>query len=956
MAKARPRRINRLRRCAAALAPPLLLMSAAPPAYGDKAQDLLGVADLDPVLCEVIDDAYADGSGSLPALVRKVASGQMHPGAAAQAVVSDAQSRVMQTMKRLGLGMEALRLQAAWQAFAQAKLHAKASQHLHLPKPPGATGNIDLPALHHKATGADAPDIDKKLKQLDRQLAHSISPHPRGPALNESEARAAHVRDIHARAADVTASAARPDSHKPALSALRRHGDGDGQRQGPSVTQPDATRPGKLHPALDKTLGAVDSLAKQPGAAAHVHVSVPSLSTAQTGMKAPSADDITAKLRAGLNDPAAALSDVPGGLSGLSDLPDRPGIGPKVDAASAAGLNPNAGSDINAKLHALANPDDLSKRAGAGVDVDAIRRKAQQGVDVAALRKKAEGAVDVSAIRRKSSTKLDVKLDEARDKIKAAMKTAFGKANGFMQKKVDEKQNDYNNKKAAYNAIQVPPIRKHRICAKHVVGICVKHTHVPTQSSVEAHNRGLAKKKIAKGNMDAAKKELEKYQKGKQHLLQTETDTYGQLDTVFASANTSTTLTTQVDASLADTATAQKPDKKQKRVPGQGHDHDVIVIAEDIGETIISAGTITAAIGVDANATTHIGAIGDLRDTRIGGDLRERIVAPGVISAALGYNTRSDVRLGDTDGMIGGRVERHINAAGVLSAAIGADSAASVMIGNIDGRVDTSARQDATVVGALAAAIGADTQAHIRMANLGAQARAGSLDQRLVQATPAIAAAIGHDAEALISAGQINGDVRGHLRQHITLGSVIAAAVGNRTETKIRIGDVNHDVQGDLRQTITAGDITNIAIGSGTKANTDIGVIDAPVTGDVDMHIATGVITTATVGIGTGAETVVGSVRAPVSGDLDVDISVGDITTFSLGIGIGGDADIRARTYVGSVFQPVSGSRSINVHTGSIVSLGFGLDLDLGPFGELRIVESECNGGSVRLGNIGNPC
>ncbi len=930
-------------------------------ASADEAERLLGVTDIDPVVREVIDDAFADGSGSLPGLIKKVSSGQMHPGAAAEEIIGGAEGEMMHILKRLGLGAEALRMNTSWQAFAKARFEAKTSQNIKLPKLPKGLKAPSLPALHHHARKDDAPaDIDKKLRQLDRQLAHTIETKPKVSHIKENLERESHVRDIHARAKTPDIQTPRPSIDRSLANGLAN-----------------VARPGAIHPSVDTKLAKIDSIkpdVTRPSIDSSISKPAVNVGDIKTRLKniGASVDPSTTvdKVKPSVN--IADITQQVGDVARPDDIPQPGNISQQVNAAT-AGIDPSVNpalaqlNDLSNRVTAQVNPNvnpevdprtkigDLRQRVEQSVDVDAIRQRVSAAVDPDALKKKIEGKVDVSSIRRKSTANIDVNLDKAKDRIKAAMKTVFGTVNGFMQKQVDQKQTDYNTAKANYNAIYVPPIRKHRVCVKHIV-ICVKHANVPIQSSVEAHNKALAKKKVAEGQMDGAYKELQKYQKGQDYVLQKETDTYGQLDTVFASANTSSDVAVQVSSDPAETATAEAPGKQKKRVPGGSHDHDVVVIADNITENIVSVGTITAAIGSDSVATTDIGAIGDISDTRVLGDIRQTIIAPGVISASLGYNTSADVRIGNIDGTVNGRLDRDVNAVGVLAAAIGGDSDASVELANINGIVNGSAQQDVTVVGALAASIGADTSARVHMANLGQGIRVGSLDQRIIQATPAIAAAIGYDADAWITAGQVNADVTGNVKQHINIGSVIAAAIGSRTETKIRIGEVNEKVTGDVTQNINAGSITNIAIGAGTKANTDVGVIDAPVTGDVTQNINTGVITTATVGVGTGAETVVGAIRAPVNGDVNQNISVGDITTFSIGLGIGGDADIRARSYVGSVFQPVNGPVNIKVNTGGIVSLGFGLDIDLGPFGELRIVESGCEGGSVRLGNIGNPC
>lgn len=930
-------------------------------ASADEAEQLLGVPNIHPVVRQVIDDAFDDGSSSLANLNHKVAAGDMHPAAAAEEIISSSEGGVMQILKHLGMSAEALRLNSSWQAFDKARLQAKTSQNIHLPKPPKSIQAPALPEQSHAKTTEDSPNIDKKLKQLDRQLAHTIETKPAISHLENNPQREEHVRDVNAKANAPTIHAKKPSVSQPELDNIPTH------IGSPSLSAIASKTPnaGTIHPFVDSTLANISAKSARPNTdmgdisakVSHMDTNISPAVNAAIGNLNPNTNsgDLSQKL--------ASISVDTGDVSpNIGDVSQQvqnavSGVDPSANPALQQ-LN-NVENQINTAINPSFNPQskigDLQQHIAAKINTNDISQKVRAAVDPDKLKKQIEGDIDVSSIRRKSTSSVDVKLDGARDKIKDAMKTAFGTVNSFMQQRVDEKQTAYNQAKSAYDAINVPPIRKHKVCVKHVV-VCVSHARVPIPSSVEEHNNALAKQKIAQGNMDAANKELQKYQQGQQQVIQKETDTYSQLDTVFASANTSTSVTTEIDATSEDTATAQDPDSQKKRVPGNNKDDSIVVIADNITENIISIGTITAAIGSDSAATTNIGAIGDISDTRISGDLKQTIIAPGVISAALGYETTADVRIGNTDGTINGRVNRNIKTVGVLAAAIGAQSNAGVSIANIDGTVNGSATQNATIVGALAAAIGGDTSAHIYMGNVASDVKVGTLNQNITQITPAIAAAIGYDSTALITAGQINADITGHATQNITLGSVVAAAIGSHTETKIRIGEVNQKITGDLDQTIHSGAITNIAIGANTSANTDIGVIDAPVTGDVKQNIYTGVITTATVGVGTGAETVVGSIRAPVNGDITQNISVGDITTFSIGLGIGGNADIRARSYVGSVFQPVNGPVNINVSTGSIVSLGFGLDIDLGPLGELRIVESGCEGGSVRLGNIGNPC
>lgn len=910
-------------------------------AWADKAETLLGVHDIDPVVREVIDEAFADGRAAIALLARQVASGEMHPGEAADTTITAAQGSVMETMKRMGLGVEVLRINMAWEAFAKARFEARTSQNIRLPKPPKGSGGFQLPPMsHHASADAEASDIDATMKQLDRQLAHIHENHPRGPKISDDDGHKEHVRKVHASAKVDTGI----HTHTlPERSEVTPHVDVNRPDIGDISAKPH--QPGSMHPGISPNIQRADGGISEPnvnngvntdrlsiadiGANANAGTSGVDVSQQISGVN-PSLDDLGQHVQDDVGDPSAnpALA--------VRDPFTNPSLDPGVEVQQKI-------NEIQQTVSQKINPKDITE-------------KMQQAVNIDAIKKKAMISVDVDAIRRKSSTALNVKLDDARDKIKAAMGTAFSTVNGFMQKQVDAKQTEYNQKKAAYNAISVPPIRKKRICAKHVAGICVKHTHVPIASSVEAHNKAQAQKDTAKGLMDGAYKELQKYQQGQQTLFTTETNTYSNLDTVFASANTSATVTTDIDSSdAADTATAEDPNSSKRKVPGRGKDDYVVELDSGVNETIISVGSITAALGSDSDASMNIGNIGDSENTTVVGQVTQEVVVPGVISAALGYETYADVRVANVDGYVGGRLDHNVNAGGILAAAIGGESDATVHIANVSGRVTNSARQDAAVVGALAASIGGDTSAEIRMANLNEGVTVGTLDQRIIQATPAIAAAIGYDSDALISVGTIDADVTGNLTQHITLGSVIAAAIGANTTTNIRVGDVNQKITGDLNQTISVGDITNIAVGAGTTANTDVGVIDAPVTGDVDMNITTGVITTATVGVNTRAQTVVGSVRAPVYGNLDVDIGVGDITTFSIGIGTG-SKHITANTFVGSVFQPVHGSRSISVHTGGITALGFGLDIDLGPLGTLDLSVSGCDAGAyVNIGNIGKP-
>lgn len=904
-------------------------------AFADKAEQLLGVHDLDPMVREVIDEAYADGEAAIALLLKQVGDGEMHPGDAAEQMVTAAQGGVMETLSHLGLKVEALRLQSAWAAFAKAQFEAKTSQNIKLPKvAAAASADADLPEGSDHADDTSGPDIDKTLKKLDRQLAHSVESHVKTPSVSENPDRHDHVQKVRA-SVDTGDVQARADTKRPDIDSVRERINTDA---GDISANAGASVPGDLHPGAKANAPSIADISTASASAGNL----PELSKSSLSVTDPSAD-------------APSLSDISGDVSGATAGIDNVGQNVSADVGDIS-ENP-AISGISEKVDGVtANTglDNLQQTVQEKISTPDITQKVSEAVDAKALREKVMSSVGVDAIKSKSSAVLDVKLDAARDRIKAAMGTAFGTVNSFMQKQVDTKQADFNQKQAAYNAISVPPIRNDRICAKHIIGICVKHAEVPNADSVREHNEAQSKKDTAKGLMDGASKELQKYQQGQQTLLNTETDTYSNLDSAFTGANTSATVTTSIDSTASDD-TPEDPKSDKRKVPGEGKDTHVVELDNGVIDNIEVAGSITAALGDEATATTFVGDIGDTADTRVGGQVDELIIAPGIISASLGYNTASDVRIADIDGTVGGKLNRQVNTVGVLSAAIGGDSYSTVSIANIDGHVTNSARQDATVVGALAAAVGGNTSATVRMANLGEGVTVGSLDQRIIQATPAIAAAIGYDSDALISVGQIDADVTGDLKQHITLGSVIAAAVGADTQTNIRIGDVTHKVTGDLTQTITIGDVTNIAIGANTQANTDVGVIAAPVTGDVNMNINTGVITTATVGVGTRAQSIIGSVYAPVNGDLDVDIGVGDTTTFSIGIGTG-SKHITANTFIGSVFTPVNGSRRISVHTGAVTALGFGLDIDLGPLGELDISISGCDSGSlVNIGNIGSP-
>jgi hypothetical protein len=1057
-------------------------------AHADEAEKLLGVHNLDPVVREVIDEAYADGNASLATLIRKVSKGEMHPGAAAQQLVSSAEAGAMKVLGDLGLDAQAAGLTKGWQAFSKAKIAAKTSESIKLPNIPKGAASTALPALHHAKASADSPNVDKRLKQLDRQLSHAIEGRPKTSRIEEHPKREAHVRDVAAsasapdaalarstvkrpnindarpllRQSNVNATeppasssairAARPDVNLPNGSAGRARANGasmgsirpaftanasapgvsegsiaghlrgadiDTQgadrtaRMGDVPSEADANSPsfGRLSEHILSKLaepstafasgrtGASTGTSARTGNASSPASALPRVgpkvgavpaSTAFSSNRidggAPSLGNLSQpSLSAGRGLPggpdfASGIDSAPPAIGGLSPharqtlagLSDNPSLGAKTDQGAPSFGSPSEQSLANPEglpdapnfnplngLDSQESPEsesgDVQQNITQKANVDGMADKVRQSVNLDGLSNKIQGRLNLPAIDKEVTTAVALNLNDARDKVKAAVGGAFLQVNAFMQQQVDEKKAAADQDATTANSIVVPPITTHRSCVKRFAGVCVRHADIPNANSVALHNTALAQQATADSNASASQTEYQKYLEGQTKLIGTEADTFSNLDSVFASANSSTVVATQISSDPSSTATAEAPADQKSRNARSQSDTELIVIADDITETIVTVGTITAAIGDNAFATTEIGDIGDVRDTRIGGDVNQRIVAPGVISAAIGYDSVADVRIGNTDGTIGTRVDRNIVAAGVLAASIGAESSASVSLGNIDGTVDRSAKQDVAVVGALAASLGADTTAEINLANLSENARVGSLDQNILVASPAIAAAIGYDSDAIISAGQINANVAGNVTQNIVLGSITAAAIGANTETIISVGNVNQAVSGDLTQSITVGDVINAAIGANTSANTDIGVIDAPVGGSVTQAINIGGITTATVGVNTGAETVVGAIRAPVSGNVNMNIDVGYITTFSLGIGIGSDTDIRARTYVGSIFQPVNGNTNISVQAGAINSIGFGLDISTA-FGELRIVENGCTGSTTRLGNIGNPC